>query len=44
MASATGDGVAFWMDLSLFEMIQWMQGALEVQKEEEQARAGMEVN
>lgn len=44
MASATGGGVEFWLNLTLLEMIRWIQDALEAQKEDEQARAEMGVD
>lgn len=44
MASATGGGVEFWLNLTLLEMIRWIHDALEAQKEDEKTRAEMGVD
>lgn len=44
MASATGGGVEFWLNLTLLEMIRWIHDALEAQEEDAQAQAGKGVD
>lgn len=42
MARVTGGGVEFWLNLTLLEMIRWIRDALEAQKEDAQAGAGVD--
>ncbi|GEM_PF-5981119 len=41
MASVTGGGVGFWIDLTLIEFIQWMNDAIEAQREDKQRQEGV---
>ncbi len=42
MASVTGGGVEFWINITLLELMRWIQDALEAQREDEQERKRME--
>ena len=42
MASVTGGGVEFWINITLLELMRWIQDALEAQREDEQKQKRME--